>query len=85
MSLALARVSRRAGARVQIYSKPWFDEECRSLKADLRQALARHAPREELRPLRRAFNGVVRRKRRAHQRRRLKHLANLARTLALFT
>ena len=68
------RVSRRTGARVQPYSKPWFDEECRSLKADLRRALARHAPREELRPLRRAFNGAARRKRRAHQRRRLRHL-----------
>ena len=68
------RVSRRTGARVQPYSQAWFDEECRGLKTELREALARHAPREELRPLRRAYNGAVRRKRRAYQRRHLRTL-----------
>ena len=68
------RVSRRTGARAQPYSKPWFDEECRGLKTGLRQALARHAPREERCPLRRAYNGAVRRKWRAYQRRHLRNL-----------
>ena len=70
------RISQRTGARVQPFGKPWFDEECRTSKRAVRQALAARMPREELRPLRRAFNTLIRRKRctRAHQRSRLQEL-----------
>ena len=68
------RVSQRTGARVQPFGKPWFDEECRESKRVVRQALANQAPREEMRPLRRAFNTLIRRKRRGYQRQRLTEL-----------
>ena len=48
--------------------------ECQGLKAAVRQALGRGTPAEELRPLRRAFNALIRGKRRAFQRRRLEEL-----------
>ena len=71
MRVRCPRLSRRTHACVRPVGKPWFDHECRCLKSEVRDALARRAPPEELRPLRWAFNALIRRKRRAHQRQRL--------------
>ena len=66
--------SQRTGRRFQPCSKPWVYLECQSLKAEVRQVLARRAPAEEMRPLRRASNAWIRRKRRAFLRQRLREL-----------
>ena len=71
MTVRCPRVSRRTGLRVQPCCQPWLDQECQALKSAVQQARASRASREELRPLRRAFNRAARRKKRAYFRQQL--------------
>ena len=64
------------GKRVHSRQKPWFDSECRQLKASVRAVRAAGASvnSSELRSARAAFNKVAKRKRRQHRRQRLTDL-----------